>query len=1054
MAARIRGHDWGGSPLGPPADWSQPLKTLLGVMLASRQPMFMAWGPARTWFYNDAFIPILGRKHPAALGEPALEVWSEAREDLAPLFDRVFAGHAVHMGDINLMLDRRGRAEETHFAFSYTPAYDESGAVAGLFGACIETTEQVLAERARADEAERQRRLFEQAPSFMCIMRGPDHVFEFVNNAHKQLFQSEDWVGRPVRDAFPDIEGQGYFELLDQVYASGRRYIARAAPVQDRRQRNGPAEVRLLDFIYEPMTDAAGQVTGIFCEGIDVTDSLRTEQALRESEERFREVADAAPVLMWISDTSSGCTWFNKPWLDFTGRRMEQELGHGWADSVHPDDRDRVLASYAEAFERRMPLRRDYRLLRHDGAWRIVDSTGVPRFAGDGRFLGYVGSCADVTDQRAAEQALRRSEEQLRLATDAAEVGLWDVDVVTDTLFWPPRVKAMFGISPDVPVSMADFYAGLHPEDRGATAAAYAAAADPARRALYDVEYRTIGKEDGVIRWVAAKGRGVFEDAGACVRVIGTAIDISPRKAIERQLRELNELLERRVEERTAERDRVWRNSRDLLAVIGADGIFRAANPAWTDILGHDPAHVAGRSFLELVWPDDADMTRAAIAKATERDLTSFENRYRHQDGTPRWISWHTSVEGDLVYAYGRDVTAEKEQREALHAAEEQLRQSQKMEAVGQLTGGLAHDFNNLLTGIAGSLELMATRIAQGRIHELDRYIAAAQGAAKRAAALTHRLLAFSRRQTLAPRPVQANRLVTGMEDLIRRTIGPAVQLEVVGAGGLWTTFADPNQLENSLLNLCINARDAMPHGGRLTIETGNRWLDRRTAREHGLEPGQYISICVSDTGTGMTPDVVARAFDPFFTTKPIGMGTGLGLSMVYGFAKQSGGEVRIYSEPGQGTMVCIYLPRFRGEAEDDVASPGAARAPHAEQGETVLVVDDEPTVRMLITDTLQELGYSAVEAADGAAALRILQSDARIDLLVTDVGLPGGMNGRQVADGGRFLRPGLKVLFITGYAENAVIGDGHLEPGMQVLTKPFAMEDLAGRIKDLIGSR
>jgi PAS domain S-box-containing protein len=488
MAARIHEYDWGGSTLGPLAKWSQPLKTLLGLMLASRQPMFMAWGAERTWFYNDAFIPLLGVKHPDALGKPALQVWDEARQDLAPLFDRVFAGHAVHMGDINLTLDRSGRPEEAHFAFSYTPAYDETGAVAGLFGACIETTEQVLAERARADEAERQRRLFEQAPSFMCIMRGPDHVFEFVNNAHKQLFGSAHWIGRPVRAAFPDIEGQGYFELLDQVYASGRRHIARAAPVHYRRTREGPDESRLLDFIYEPMTDAAGHVTGIFCEGIDVTDTVRTEQALRESEERFREVADAAPVLMWISDTSSGCTWFNKPWLDFTGRRMEQELGHGWADSVHPDDRGRALSTYADAFARRAPLRRDYRLMRHDGAWRIVDSTGVPRFASDRRFLGYVGSCADVTDQRAAEQALRHSEEQLRLATDAAEVGLWDVDHVTDTLFWPPRVKAMFGISPDVPVSMADFYAGLHPDDRDATSAAYAAAADPARRALYDVE--------------------------------------------------------------------------------------------------------------------------------------------------------------------------------------------------------------------------------------------------------------------------------------------------------------------------------------------------------------------------------------------------------------------------------------------------------------------------------------------------------------------------------------------------------------------------------------
>ncbi len=372
------------------------------------------------------------------------------------------------------------------------------------------------------------------------------------------------------------------------------------------------------------------------------------------------------------------------------------------------------------------------------------------------------------------------------------------------------------------------------------------------------------------------------------------------------------------------------------------------------------------------------------------------------------------------------------------------------MEAVGQLTGGLAHDFNNLLTGISGSLELLQARVAQGRIGDLERYLSAAQGAAKRAAALTHRLLAFSRRQTLDPKPTDANRLMAGMEELVRRTMGPEVAVEVVAAGGLWATLVDPNQLENALLNLCINARDAMPDGGRLTIETGNRWLDQRAARERDLPPGQYVSVCVSDTGTGMAPEVTARAFDPFFTTKPIGMGTGLGLSMVYGFVRQSGGQARIYSEPGQGTMVCLYLPRHHGVAENVDIPRELAEAPRSEQGETVLVVDDEPTVRMLVREVLADLGYTAIEAADGPAGLKVLQSNARIDLLVTDVGLPG-MNGRQLADAARERRPELRVLFITGYAENAVLNHGHLDPGMHVMTKPFAMEALASRIKELI---
>jgi signal transduction histidine kinase/ActR/RegA family two-component response regulator len=390
-----------------------------------------------------------------------------------------------------------------------------------------------------------------------------------------------------------------------------------------------------------------------------------------------------------------------------------------------------------------------------------------------------------------------------------------------------------------------------------------------------------------------------------------------------------------------------------------------------------------------------------------------------------------------------RDVT---EQR----LSEEALRQSQKMEAVGQLTGGLAHDFNNLLSGISGNLELLQMRVVQGRINDLERYIAAAQGASKRAAALTHRLLAFTRRQTLDPKPTDLNRLVAGMEELVRRTMGPQIEVEVVGAAGLWMTLVDPNQLENALLNLCINARDAMPDGGRLTVESANKWLDAPAARERELPPGQYVSLCVSDTGTGMTPEVARRAFEPFYTTKPIGMGTGLGLSMIYGFVQQSGGQARINSEAGQGTAVCLYLPRHQGSADAEDQAEKAV-APRAEQGETVLVVDDEPTVRMLVTEVLTDLGYIAIEAVDGPAGLQVLRSNARIDLLVTDVGLPGGMNGRQVADAARVVRPRLKVLFITGYAENAVLSHGHLDPGMHVLTKPFAMEVLASRIRELI---
>jgi len=831
-----------------------------------------------------------------------------------------------------------------------------------------------------------------------------------------------------------------------------------------------------------------------------------------------------------------------------------------------------------------------------------------------------------LLEQRLAEEqaALSISEQRFRLAVENADLGLWDVDMIGDRLIWSNRTNAMFGISADVPVTMADFYNGLHPDNREATTAAYLAAADPAIRAAYDVEYRTIGREDGITRWIAAKGRGVFDTSGRCVRVTGTAFDITARKAAEvrhsaiadlthairdsadpaevayvaaeilgraldasrvgyaaidhdaetmhvdrdwtapgvetlagvvplreygnfidglkrgeftviadvltdprtaghaaialegkntrsfvnapiieqgrlvavffvnndserswsdgdlglikefaertrsavervhgelalreseARLRELNETLAAQVEARSAERDRLWDLSEDMLTRADFSGMMTAVSPSWTQVLGWSEKELLSRGYSTFMHPDDTLPTLEAITRMAEtRQPTRFENRIATIDGAWKNIEWTLAPEPDGInfIAVGRDVSEAKAQQNELAEAQEALRQGQKMEAVGQLTGGIAHDFNNLLAGISGSLEVIERRLAKGRVEGLERFISGAQASAQRAASLTQRLLAFSRRQTLDPKPTNVNRLVHGMEDLIGRTVGPAIAVEVVSAVGLWPTQVDAAQLESALLNLAINARDAMPDGGRITIETANKWIDDRAGRERDLKPGQYISICVTDTGTGIAKDIADRIFDPFFTTKPIGQGTGLGLSMIHGFVRQSGGHIRMYSEPDAGTTMCLYLPRYVGEIteEQQPAQPGIAPTG---AGETVLVIDDEPIVRMLIVDVVQEAGYVVLEAHDGPSGLDILRSDARIDLLVTDVGLPGGMNGRQVADAARLTRPDLKVLFVTGYAENAAVGNGLLDHGMQVITKPFVTHDLANKITEII---
>jgi PAS domain S-box-containing protein len=570
--------------------------------------------------------------------------------------------------------------------------------------------------------------------------------------------------------------------------------------------------------------------------------------------------------------------------------------------------------------------------------------------------------------------------------------------------------------------------------------------------ALRDGTYENEGwrlRKDGARLWAHVVIDPIRRPSGELVGFAQVTRDLTERKLAEAAIRQTEQQFKLLVDGVTDY----------AIYMLDATGRVVSWNAGAQRIKGYQAEEIIGQHFSRFYTAEDRANGEPdkALQKAITEGRFEKEGVRVRKDGSRFWANVVVdAVRGDDGCLIGfakvtRDITEARDARIALAQAREALFQSQKMEAVGQLTGGLAHDFNNLLTGIVGSLELMQTRVAQGRVADLDRYIGAAQGAAKRAAALTHRLLAFSRRQTLDPKPVDINRLVAGMADLVNRTVGPGITVETVQAVGLWTTLVDPNQLENALLNLCINARDAMPQGGRLTIETANRWLDERAAKTRDMAPGQYVSLCVSDTGTGMPADVVDRAFDPFFTTKPIGSGTGLGLSMIYGFTRQSGGQARIYSEVGQGSMICLYLPRHLGPDDGAEIPLAGTPPPGAERGETVLVVDDEPTVRMLVLEILNEAGYAAIEAVDGAAGLRVLQSDRRIDLVISDVGLPGGMNGRQMVDAARALRPGLKVLFITGYAENAVIGHGHLEPGMHIMTKPFAMDALAQRIRDII---
>ncbi len=787
---------------------------------------------------NEAYLTTTGRNRKQLLGQNMFTAFPSEPDSasgrlLRQSFSKVFAsGEIDHLPLIPYPIPGPdGRPVDHYWSATHIPIKRKSGGVAYILQHTVDVTElhrlrtQIVSDGAlkvhadlmrRADavqgqnlvlEEEREylRALFEQAPGFMAVLREPAHVFSIANQSYRRLVGREDMVGQSVRDALPELTGQGFYELLDEVYETGRPYRAQAARVLLRPPGSEAPEERFLDFVYQPIRNGEGAVIGIFVQGHDVTELRQAQEAARENEERFRTLAQSLPTHVWTATPEGRMEWCNDQIFVYSGLRSIYFDKERRSAMVHPDDAERLAASWEQALARGSRLEAEVRLRRHDGVYRWFITRAVP------------------------------------IKNQAGEITLW----------------------------------------------------------------------------------------------VATNTDIDVQKQTETELS-------------------------DLATTLG---------------------HTVEKQTMELV------------------------------------------------------------------RTQEVLRQSQKMEAIGALAGGIAHDFNNLLQVITGNLQLLARDIAGNDVAE--KRVNSALAGAERGAKLASQLLSFGRRQPLEPKVINLGRLVRETDHLLRRSLGEAIEIDTIVSGGLWNTLVDPSNVENALLNLAINARDAMQGQGKLTIELGNAFLDDEYARHaFDVKAGQYVMLAVTDTGAGMTQEILERVFDPFFTTKPEGKGTGLGLSMVYGFVKQSGGHIKIYSEPGNGTTVRIYLPRSM-EEEDILLESVSSTASGGM--ETILVVEDDEAVRETVVGLLSELGYQVLKAKDADSGLAIIESGVPIDVLFTDVVMPGRLKSSELAKKAKDRLPQLGVLFTSGYTENSIVHGGRLDPGVNLLSKPYGREALARKIRQVI---
>ncbi|WFU34402.1 PAS domain S-box protein [Bradyrhizobium brasilense] len=932
MGARIRAFDWEKTPLGPIASWPQSLKTTIDLMMASQLAMNLIWGPERILIYNEVHRAFMGTKHPRAFGRPGREVWGEVWEAAeAAIHCRVFAGETVTLEDHPWTLLRNGGPEEAFFTSYFTPIRDETGAIVANLATAFETTNAVK-EKAERDQAERALRKSEAR--LREVLEGIGEAFYALDQDLRFLYASrkaleiwdkkpDDLIGVPFLSAFPNAVGTPDYEAQRRALQTGTaQHFESSSP--------------LIGHLFE--VDIYPTSTGVSVAFRDIDRRKKAEALLRASEARLKAAVELIGLSPYSGDPRTGALdWdarLKAMWGLPAGTTVDAPMA---VAAIHRDDQARVAAAWEASLDPDSDgvFVAEYRVQGiEDGIERWV-STHAQNFFEGRQPVGFIGAIREITEEKHAEARLRESEARLKAAVDLARLGRYAWNPQTNELQWDDTLRAMWGLAAGTPVDYEVWRAGVHPDDLARVEAAVQRCVDPRGDGVYDIEYRVIGKTDGVERWIATRGRTNFENE-APVAFFGIALEVTERKRIE-------EGLERRIEDRRRELEEANRQLR---------------------------SQMEKREFAETV-----------------------------------------------------------------------VQQLQRLDAIGQITSGVAHDFNNLLTVVLTNARLLARTMERPDDREGIELI---RTAADRGRKLVAQLLAFSRKQQLAPLEVDLNSKIAGIGDLLGATLGGTVQLKTIFAPDLWPALVDPNQIEMIVLNLVINARDAMQPGDTLTIETLNTVIESESLRPEEPLPGDYVVLAVKDTGTGIPDDVLLHVFEPFYTTKEPGKGSGLGLAQVFGFAKQSGGGVRIETRLGEGTAVKVFLPR----AEVDIADHHADTVDASKRLQTakrfrVLVVDDEKAVLRSMVRMLDVLGYATLSAESGGEALRMLASNQEIDLVLADLAMPE-MSGGELAKAIRAMLPTLPIILITGYSDRPVPNELN---DLRIILKPFTEDELVNAI-------